>query len=105
MPASEAFSGLRSHGVRVVAAVARNGSTHPEFAAPTALLVGNEGTGVRESWLSEADARVTIPCPGPVESLNAAVAGSVLLYEAARQRQLQSSESASQHLTRSKAES
>ena len=32
------------------------------------------------------DARVTIPCPGPVESLNAAVAGSLLLYEASRQR-------------------
>jgi TrmH family RNA methyltransferase len=33
-----------------------------------------------------ADARVTIPCPGPVESLNAAVAGSLVLYEASRQR-------------------
>jgi TrmH family RNA methyltransferase len=32
------------------------------------------------------DARVTIPCPGDVESLNAAVAGSLLLYEASRQR-------------------
>ena len=35
---------------------------------------------------AHADARVTIPCPGPVESLNAAVAASVLLYEASRQR-------------------
>ena len=33
-----------------------------------------------------ADGRVTIPCPGPVESLNAAVAGSLLLYEASRQQ-------------------
>ena len=33
-----------------------------------------------------SDARVTIPCPGDVESLNAAVAGSLLLYEASRQR-------------------
>jgi TrmH family RNA methyltransferase len=32
------------------------------------------------------DAQVTIPCPGDVESLNAGVAGSVLLYEASRQR-------------------
>jgi RNA methyltransferase, TrmH family len=105
IPALEAFSALHNHGVRVLAATARGGSTFPEFAGPVALLVGNEGTGLRESWLSEADARVTIPYPGPVESLNAAVAGSVLLYEAARQRQVQSSESASQHLTRSKAES
>jgi len=37
-------------------------------------------------WLEMSDARVTIPCPGDVESLNAAVAGSLLLYEASRQR-------------------
>jgi TrmH family RNA methyltransferase len=37
-------------------------------------------------WVGMADAQVTIPCPGPVESLNAAVAGSLLLYEASRQR-------------------
>jgi TrmH family RNA methyltransferase len=36
--------------------------------------------------LAMADVRVTIPCPGRVESLNAAVAGSLLLYEASRRR-------------------
>jgi TrmH family RNA methyltransferase len=51
-----------------------------------ALLIGNEGAGLSEDWLRLADARVTIPCPGWVESLNAAVAGSILLYEASRQR-------------------
>jgi hypothetical protein len=35
---------------------------------------------------AKADGALTIPCPGPVESLNASVAASVLLYEAARQR-------------------
>ncbi len=53
---------------------------------PTALLIGNEGAGLSEDWLRLASARVTIPCPGRVESLNAAVAGSILLYEASRQR-------------------
>jgi RNA methyltransferase, TrmH family len=51
-----------------------------------AFLIGNEGSGLTEEWMDIADARVTIPCPGPVESLNAAVAGSLLLYEASRQR-------------------
>jgi len=57
-----------------------------DLASPVALLIGNEGSGVAGDLAAKADAKVTIPCPGPVESLNAAVAASVLLYEAARQR-------------------
>ena len=56
------------------------------LARPVAFLIGNEGNGVPGSLIARADAMITIPCPGPVESLNAAVAASVLLYEAARQR-------------------
>jgi TrmH family RNA methyltransferase len=51
-----------------------------------ALLIGNEGNGVPLELAARADGAISIPCPGPVESLNAAVAASVLLYEAARQR-------------------
>jgi TrmH family RNA methyltransferase len=50
--------------------------------------LGNEGAGLPEDWLSKLDRRITVPCLGAVESLNAAVAGSVLLYEAARQRRV-----------------
>ena len=57
-----------------------------DFTQPCAILIGNEGAGLSQDWLEMANARVTIPCPGPVESLNAAVAGSLLLYEASRQR-------------------
>jgi TrmH family RNA methyltransferase len=57
-----------------------------DFRAPTALLVGNEGAGLPPEVVRSADARVRIPIEGAVESLNAAVAASVLLYEAARQR-------------------
>jgi TrmH family RNA methyltransferase len=53
---------------------------------PVALIIGNEGNGVPGELVARADATINIPCPGPVESLNAAVAASVLLYEAARQR-------------------
>jgi TrmH family RNA methyltransferase len=55
-----------------------------------ALIVGNEGNGVPDEIAQQAGASITIPCPGPVESLNAAVAASVLLYESARQRELSS---------------
>ena len=51
-----------------------------------AVMIGNEGAGLAAEWMEMCDARVTIPCPGPVESLNAAVAGVLLLYEASRQR-------------------
>ena len=57
-----------------------------DLTGPIALLIGNEGNGIPSNLAAQADAAITIPCPGPVESLNAAVAASVLLYEAARQR-------------------
>jgi TrmH family RNA methyltransferase len=60
-----------------------------DLAGPSALLIGNEGNGVPEELAAQADGTLTIPCPGPVESLNAAVAASVLLYEASRQRRNQ----------------
>jgi TrmH family RNA methyltransferase len=69
-----------------------------DWRAPSALLVGNEGGGLSADLVRSADAIVRIPHaphPGaarpedlPGESLNAAVAGSILLYEAARQRGL-----------------
>ena len=62
---------------------------HADLTTPCAFLIGNEGAGLAENWVAMADTRVTIPCPGRVESLNAAVAGSLLLYEAARQRRTQ----------------
>jgi RNA methyltransferase, TrmH family len=61
------------------------------LARPVALIIGNEGNGVPGELVARADATINIPCPGPVESLNAAVAASVLLYEAARQRASQPS--------------
>ena len=54
------------------------------FAAHTALLIGNEGAGLTPAALALSHHRVRIPCA--VESLNAAVAGSTLLYECLRQR-------------------
>jgi TrmH family RNA methyltransferase len=57
-----------------------------DLAGPVALMIGNEGNGVPAELAAKADGAVTIPCPGPVESLNAAVATSVLLYAASRQR-------------------
>jgi TrmH family RNA methyltransferase len=82
---------LRAQGVRVYAAVAgveedAVAVSEVDLGGECAVMVGNEGAGIGEEWLALADARVTIPMTGPVESLNVGVAGSLLLYEAARQR-------------------
>jgi len=84
----EIFAALESRGISTLAAVASEGRslTHHDLTQPTALILGNEGAGIPPEILRRATARVTIPTPGPVESLNAAIAGSILLYEAARQR-------------------
>jgi TrmH family RNA methyltransferase len=82
---SEAF------GVRLAAAVARTKDAtpvmHARLLAPCALMVGNEGAGLSEAALAMADERVNIPCA--VESLNAATAGTTMMYEAFRQNLLQ----------------
>jgi len=84
----EIFPRLRSSGIRVLAAVADRGlpAAEVDLTGSAVLLIGNEGRGLPESLLKRADGRVSIPYPGPVESLNAAIAGSILLYEASRQR-------------------
>jgi RNA methyltransferase, TrmH family len=53
---------------------------------PTALVIGNEGAGVSSSLAAAADRRVAVPLAGPAESLNAAVAAGILLYEVTRER-------------------
>jgi len=82
------FHELRHRKIKTIAAVAAHGEplAHCDLTRPAAVIIGNEGTGIPPEILGRVDARITIPTPGPVESLNAAIAGSILLYEAARQR-------------------
>jgi len=85
---SECFERLRSSGHRILAAMAHEAEPldKVDLARSVALLIGSEGSGLSPELAAQCDDRITIPCPGPVESLNAAVAASILLYEAARQR-------------------
>ena len=104
---AEELIALKSRGVRLLAAVAPNSDSgsNSDVAADAgltnacALMIGNEGAGLGEEWLALADARISIPTPGRVESLNAAVAGSLLLYEASRQREAAQLRAASQPTT------
>lgn len=78
---------LRSRGVQIAGAVAQSSEAISSPAAPlsgpVAIVIGNEGAGLSQQALALVDLRVNIPCR--TESLNAAIAGSLLLYEAQRQ--------------------
>ena len=82
---------LKVRGIRSLAScVAESaGALAPwevDWREPVALLVGNEGAGLPEDVVTSADARVHVPMATKVESLNAAAAAAVVLYEAFRQR-------------------
>ncbi|MFQ5615604.1 MAG: TrmH family RNA methyltransferase, partial [Anaerolineales bacterium] len=61
--------------------------TDADFRTPLALIVGGEAEGVTSEAWKLSPAGVRIPMPGDTESLNAAVAAAVLMFEAIRQRQ------------------
>jgi RNA methyltransferase, TrmH family len=90
--AAVAMAQLRSAGLALVAAASggESGAAHsPEeldFRGPTAILIGGEGAGLPGEVKRSADAVVSLALAAGVESLNAGVAASVLLYVAARQR-------------------
>jgi TrmH family RNA methyltransferase len=83
----------RHPGLQVVAADEKGerAAADHDFARPTILLLGNETWGLSAAYRQLADATVHIPIGGDASSLNVAVAGSVLLYEARRQRRAASS--------------
>jgi RNA methyltransferase, TrmH family len=79
---------LKDFGVRTLAAMAHDADplNAIDLSVPTAIFIGSEGNGLSPELAAQCNARITIPMPGATESLNAAVAASVLLYEASRQR-------------------
>jgi tRNA G18 (ribose-2'-O)-methylase SpoU len=79
---------MRDHGLRTVAAVPRGGGDPDtiDWTGGVGLLLGGEARGLDAATAAACDARVTIPMAPPVESLNLATAGAVLVYAARRQR-------------------
>ena len=65
----------------------KNNYDKENYQRGSAFLIGNEGNGLTDHLANQADVFVKIPMAGKAESLNAAVAAAVLVYEAARQRE------------------
>jgi RNA methyltransferase, TrmH family len=84
----ESIEALKQREVRVLATSSHKGTPLPEvnFSHRCMVVIGNEGAGVPAEVLSAADELITIPQSPRVESLNAGIAASIILYEAARQR-------------------
>jgi TrmH family RNA methyltransferase len=82
---------LRAQGVRLIATSSHKGTPldQANLTGPAAIFVGSEGSGLPRAVLAQADELIAIPHTQQVESLNAGVAGSIVLYEAARQRRNQ----------------
>ena len=84
----QAIDALKEKGIWVVATDESGDLLYDEvdYRGPTAIIVGGEAEGIRRLVLEGADQVVRIPMEGHVASLNAASAGTIVLYEALRQR-------------------
>ena len=84
----EAADVCKSKGVTVYAAHLNGTDNYnkKDYTNPTAFMIGNEGNGLTDKLADKADEYVRIPMQGEVESLNAAIACTILTYEAVRQR-------------------
>ncbi len=80
---------LRQRGARMVATSSHKGTPLPNatWTLPLAIFIGNEGTGLPRELLHQMDETVVIPQAAQVESLNAGVASSIVLYEIARRKE------------------
>lgn len=79
---------LKEAGVRTFAAHLDGEDFYrQDYRGGCAFFIGNEGNGLSEELAARADGRIRIPMKGQVESLNAAVAATVLMYETLRQRE------------------
>ncbi|HEV8655692.1 MAG TPA: 23S rRNA (guanosine(2251)-2'-O)-methyltransferase RlmB [Candidatus Limnocylindria bacterium] len=84
----QAIDALKEKGVWVIGADESGDMLYDEvdYRGPSAIVIGGEGEGIRRLVLEGCDQVVRIPMEGHVASLNAAAAGTVILYEALRQR-------------------
>ena len=79
---------LHDRGFKLVAACARANMPYwsADLKEPVVLVIGNENSGISTEFEAAADIKVSIPLSGTVESLNAAVAAGVIIFEIIRQR-------------------
>jgi TrmH family RNA methyltransferase len=86
----ELLQTLRAQEVKLLAAHLKGTKTFDkaDYSGKVGILIGNEANGLSEEASELADEKVLIPMAGSVESLNAAIAAALLMYEAFRNQKL-----------------
>lgn len=84
----ETINWLKNNGIQILTAQLQDSSLYydTDMKRGTAIVIGTESTGLTDIWRKAADAHILIPMLGRLDSLNASVSASILLYEAVRQR-------------------
>lgn len=85
---AEAIDFLRQNNIAIYSSTPHTDTLHSsvDMCRGCALIVGTEQVGLTDTWLDAADTKIRIPMLGKIDSLNVATAATLLLYEAARQR-------------------
>lgn len=89
----ECIAYLKNNNIQILTAQLQDSKLYYDtpMDIPTAIVMGTEATGLTPQWREAADAHIRIPMLGQLDSLNVSVSAAILLYEAVRQRSLQTS--------------
>lgn len=81
---------LRDNGYHIIGATEKGASvyTSADYTVPSAIVMGNEETGISDEVIRACDELAAIPIVGKIESLNVSVAAGIMIYEAVRQRSM-----------------
>ena len=88
----EAYQWLKKHNISIFTAQLQDSEWYYDtnFVQPSAIVMGNEATGLTNFWRNVSDAKIKIPMLGRLDSLNVSVSAAILCYEAVRQRKCKS---------------
>ena len=89
----ECISFLKKRNIRILTAQLQDSRLYydTDMREATAIVMGTESTGLTNQWREAADAHIRIPMLGRLDSLNVSVSAAILLFEAVRQREVESS--------------
>lgn len=84
----EAYQWLKEHNIAIFTAQLQDSEWYydTDFIQPSAIVMGNEATGLTDFWRKVSNAKIKIPMLGQLDSLNVSVSAAILCYEAVRQR-------------------
>ena len=85
---TEIISFLKENKISIYCATLQDDALYStqDYTAPTALVVGNETTGLCQEWRDSSKKNVIIPMQGKIDSMNVSVSAAILIFEAKRQR-------------------